>query len=602
MEIFLGVLVAIFILYLAYSLVSNKIEDSFESKLRDRENQTKKEYDKKIEEAEERYKSLIEKANRENNELKSKLEAMRSRYAKFEEVAHTALNYHTADLFKDIGGINKFINAFGADFKITDLLDFSCEIRSGDNTYTTSLKECSCDAFKFGHGKPCKHMIFLALQYGFLSLNALDSKQIFSNLHDISVDFLHEKGEIEKQINRLKKTLDTKRQKGLKEIADERERKLRILAFEKEEGLKEIADERERVLKEIADEREKALKEIASEKEKEFKKITAEKEKLNKIKDNIEEREKILQETAQNYPSAAKILRHYSDELDNFRLSRLSIHAFKAKEIVRDIKREKRQIQFERDLYFAQLATYESLFPWLEEFKKVPIKDAMAYVADFVDTSSDEQEYFSDWLSPEDFARLSMSEKLQRKLDKWNKRQKTDWEAGIEYERYIGYLCEQEGYTVEYSGALNGLEDMGRDLVIEKGRSAVIIQCKRWKQDKQIHEKHIFQLFGTGILFGVQHPEKNVKTAFITTGTLSDNAQMCADKLNIEVVHRNMADYPLIKCNINNTTGEKIYHMPFDQQYDSTTIEMNKGECYAYTVKEAEEKGFRHAYRWRGQE
>lgn len=51
MEIFLGVLFAIFILYLAYSLVSNKIEDSFESKLRDRENQTKKEYDKKIEEA-----------------------------------------------------------------------------------------------------------------------------------------------------------------------------------------------------------------------------------------------------------------------------------------------------------------------------------------------------------------------------------------------------------------------------------------------------------------------------------------------------------------------------------------------------------------------
>ena len=56
-----------------------------------------------------------------------------------------------------------------------------------------------------------------------------------------------------------------------------------------------------------------------------------------------------------------------------------------------------------------------------------------------------------------------------------------------------------------------------------------------------------------------------------------------------------MGDYPMIKCNINE--GRKIYHLPFDQQYWNTRIE-NEGELYAWTVKEAEEAGFRRAKRW----
>ena len=55
-----------------------------------------------------------------------------------------------------------------------------------------------------------------------------------------------------------------------------------------------------------------------------------------------------------------------------------------------------------------------------------------------------------------------------------------------------------------------------------------------------------------------------------------------------------MQEYPRIKCNINN--GEKIYHLPFDQQYDRTQIK-NNGEFYAFTVKEAILKGFKRAKR-----
>jgi hypothetical protein len=45
--------------------------------------------------------------------------------------------------------------------------------------------------------------------------------------------------------------------------------------------------------------------------------------------------------------------------------------------------------------------------------------------------------------------------------------------------------------------------------------------------------------------------------------------------------------------------GEKIYHLPFDQQYDRTKIRPGTGEKYAYTVAEAENDGFRRAWKWR---
>ena len=50
------------------------------------------------------------------------------------------------------------------------------------------------------------------------------------------------------------------------------------------------------------------------------------------------------------------------------------------------------------------------------------------------------------------------------------------------------------------------------------------------------------------------------------------------------------------------TAKEKIYHLPFDQQYDRIAIDAGKGECYTATVKEAEKLGFRRAFRHRAAE
>ena len=96
----------------------------------------------------------------------------------------------------------------------------------------------------------------------------------------------------------------------------------------------------------------------------------------------------------------------------------------------------------------------------------------------------------------------------------------------------------------------------------------------------------------------MSHPKENIHPLFVTTANLSDTAKEVADYLNITIVNNYIIeDYPLIKCNIGKD-GEKIYHLPFDQQYDNVVITPSDGEVYAYTIQEAERLGFRHAYRW----
>lgn len=56
----------------------------------------------------------------------------------------------------------------------------------------------------------------------------------------------------------------------------------------------------------------------------------------------------------------------------------------------------------------------------------------------------------------------------------------------------------------------------------------------------------------------------------------------------------------MLKCNINRTTGEKIYHLPFDINYDKTVIDPAHGEFYAATVPQAKSAGFRRPHKWTG--
>lgn len=273
--------------------------------------------------------------------------------------------------------------------------------------------------------------------------------------------------------------------------------------------------------------------------------------------------------------------------------------AFTAAEKVREISSQKRALQEQCKLLEYQLFLYESVFPWLSDFKEISADD-LASVANIAAAPESEYSTLRNRLSPQEYQTLSETDRLQLALDRYSSRQKSNWQVGIEYERYVGYCYEQKGYKVRYFGATEGLEDMGRDLIVSKGKNLFVIQCKRWASEKTIHEKHIFQLYGTTILQVMEHPECQVSGIFITTTSLSSLAKSCANYLHIAVVEKfPLKPYPLIKCNISRD-GDKIYHLPFDQQYDRVIINPSDGDCYVSTVQEAESKGFRHAWRWHG--
>lgn len=208
------------------------------------------------------------------------------------------------------------------------------------------------------------------------------------------------------------------------------------------------------------------------------------------------------------------------------------------------------------------------------------------------------------WLTVDEYSQLSTAEKYQRALDRYLKRNKTNKEIGTDYERYIGYLYEMQGYSVKYFGIENGLEDLGRDLICTNKKEILIIQCKCWSniQGKVIHEKHINQLHGTATMYKMKHNPKNkeVKAVLVSTVPCTDTAKEFAEYLGVTFKQIPLEKYPMIKCNINKATKEKIYHLPFDQQYDKCSIKQESGEFYAMTVKEAEEKGFRRAMKWHG--
>ena len=250
-----------------------------------------------------------------------------------------------------------------------------------------------------------------------------------------------------------------------------------------------------------------------------------------------------------------------------------------------------------------------SVFPELkdsfdDEEALVHIKDQYATFDDY----NDNRDHTRDWLTDEEYHKLSVDERNQLALDRYKTRKKSNWEIGIEYELYIGYLL-REGkkpfdsrWHVVQFGEKNGVEDLGRDIIADRigsdgKRTVYIIQCKRWSQQKIVHENAICQLFGTTIEYKIKHRNLlyyDFAPVFITTTDLSDMANEFAKQLGVHVMKIPMGDYPMIKCNINN--GEKIYHLPFDQQYHRAEI-TKEGEFYATTVKEATDRGFRRAMR-----
>lgn len=263
-----------------------------------------------------------------------------------------------------------------------------------------------------------------------------------------------------------------------------------------------------------------------------------------------------------------------------------------------------RQWQLDAHQYKYQVMLYESMFPKLEDYALVS------------EQPSEHPEHPSDWLPDKEYSKLTDLQKLERaqvSLERYIKGPKSKWEVGRDYELYVGHIYRKEGWSVIQNGVNAKLEDLGRDLICHKDGVTLIVQCKFWSQNKEIHEKHIAQLLGTTLSYAVENNLPNVELGriggvsthvvpvFVTSTNLSSTAMRFAKALHVVVCHIPFdpctSDFPRIKCNIGNEG--KIFHLPFDQLYDR--VEISKpGEFYAMTVKEAMSHGFRRAHRWMG--
>lgn len=330
----------------------------------------------------------------------------------------------------------------------------------------------------------------------------------------------------------------------------------------------------------------------------------------NKVKRDKEAIEQLSKEKSKGFPWLAKAYADYfyleDGELAKY-LRQKSHPARKSAEEVRKIAREKREIERQLRVSKYLLQYYENLFPWLIDFRGEDLDDLIKQI---LERPKKEGEYEIEgydpvrkWLTKAEYEKLPRAKKFQLALDRYWSKKKTKWEIGRDYERYVGYLYETKKYNVYYQGIVEGLTDLGRDVIATKGKEVEVIQCKYWSQYKVIHEKHICQFKGTVLKYVIENPNKKVFGKFFTSTKLSDTARKFAKALEIDFIENfPIKPYPSIKCNRSRGTNEKIYHLPFDQQYDRTLIEEERNECYAKTIAEAEKLGYRRAFRWRGKE
>jgi len=223
-----------------------------------------------------------------------------------------------------------------------------------------------------------------------------------------------------------------------------------------------------------------------------------------KVVNDKQEINKIAKQKSMGFPWLAEAYADYfalKDEKIEKYLKYKKHPAYTAAENVKIIKNEKRELVKEKRIISYKINYFEKLFPWLsdliaeDEDEEMPVR----IEDDIKDDNTEDR--VKNYLTPEEYKSLPSVERNQMALDRYlRNRYKSKWAIGRDYEMYVGYLYEQKGCSIEYKGIIDGFEDLGRDIIAKKSDEVCIIQCKRWAQYKVIHEKHIFQLFGTVML------------------------------------------------------------------------------------------------------
>jgi hypothetical protein len=161
---------------------------------------------------------------------------------------------------------------------------------------------------------------------------------------------------------------------------------------------------------------------------------------------------------------------------------------------------------------------------------------------------------------------------------------------GYQYERYIGYLYESDGYKVEYNGLRKGLDDGGIDLIARKHGQHLLIQCKRWEH--AIGIDIISRLHGATARYiwelrKCSRAHTRITAVLVLSSTADDAAKALAEHLGI-VIRENVRyqPYPAIKAKrLSPNIG--YFLIPLYKGYDTMTLNPRRGDQYFASVRDA---------------
>jgi hypothetical protein len=155
------------------------------------------------------------------------------------------------------------------------------------------------------------------------------------------------------------------------------------------------------------------------------------------------------------------------------------------------------------------------------------------------------------------------------------------------FESYIAYLYSSKGFIVNST-----TKYAPYDLVCKKGNKVILIQCKNWRPSRLIRSNIIYHMRGALDYYKIHNKNQQVIGLLVSTHEITEDARNIADEMLLkhEVIPMDY-NFPQVKCNIS-VEGKKRYFLPWSIQYKLVSIDLNKGEFYANSVKEAVESGF----------
>ena len=159
--------------------------------------------------------------------------------------------------------------------------------------------------------------------------------------------------------------------------------------------------------------------------------------------------------------------------------------------------------------------------------------------------------------------------------------------AGINkrYRIYIGWLYENIGWNVDYSCGKNLISRKDNRIIITLPESVATIDLE-----------NMYSLLGVAMEYKLDNVPKIVSAICITSSTLISRVKNLVHKFNITVRENfYFRNFPCVRCKAD-IRGQRVYYVPDNEEYLSVHINLDVGDKYCRSAREAESMNFKPPY------